>query len=151
MNKNVLAYMESFYMALADKTRLRILNLIRDEEVCVYFFTAVLGESQPKISRHLAYMRGSGLVNARRDGKWIHYSIAGPDSNEGRRVLNDILGWMDTVTDLREERQRYSQLCETTVPVADGLADNLVDIAPADASEYEYARSAHNELDEFLL
>ena len=94
--------MESFYMALADKTRLRILNLIRDEEVCVYFFTAVLGESQPKISRHLAYMRGSGLVNARRDGKWIHYSIAGPDSNEGRRVLNDILGWMDTVTDLQK-------------------------------------------------
>ena len=75
MNESALADMERFFMALADKTRLRLLNLMRDEEVCVCFFTEVLGESQPKISRHLAYLRGAGIVHARRDGKWMNYSI----------------------------------------------------------------------------
>jgi ArsR family transcriptional regulator len=67
--------METMFMALADKTRLRLLNLMAAEEVCVCFFTEVLGDSQPKISRHLAYLRNADLVEARRDGKWMHYSI----------------------------------------------------------------------------
>jgi ArsR family transcriptional regulator len=78
MNENALADMETFFMALADKTRLRLLNLMRDEEVCVCFFTEVLGDSQPKISRHLAYLRNAGIVQARRDGKCMHYSIIPP-------------------------------------------------------------------------
>ena len=66
---------ENLFLALADKTRLRLLNLMREDEVCVCFFTEVLGDSQPKISRHLAYLRNAGLVSARRDGKWMHYSL----------------------------------------------------------------------------
>ncbi len=65
---NFLKEMETFFLALADKTRLRILNLMRESEICVCFFTEVLGESQPKISRHLAYLRGAGFVSARREG-----------------------------------------------------------------------------------
>jgi ArsR family transcriptional regulator, arsenate/arsenite/antimonite-responsive transcriptional repressor len=57
MNSEMLADLEVFFMALADKTRLRLLNLMRDGEICVCFFTEVLEESQPKISRHLAYLR----------------------------------------------------------------------------------------------
>ncbi|MFN2391782.1 MAG: ArsR/SmtB family transcription factor, partial [Pyrinomonadaceae bacterium] len=75
MNNKILKSMEIFFLALADKTRLRLLNLMRENEVCVCFFTEVLDESQPKISRHLAYLRNAEIVSARREGKWIHYKI----------------------------------------------------------------------------
>ena len=68
-DKKLLAEMEILFTALADKTRLRLLNLMRVDEICVCFFVEVLGESQPKISRHLAYLRNAGIVETRRDGK----------------------------------------------------------------------------------
>src|SRR5215203_2006259 len=111
MDTNALAYMESFYMALADKTRLRLLNLMRAEEVCVCFFTEVLGESQPKISRHLAYLRNVGIVKARREGKWMHYSIVEPDAEGGRRVLKEVLAWLDDQDEMRKEREKYQKVC----------------------------------------
>lgn len=67
--------MELFFRALADRTRLRLLNLMGGGEVCVCFFVEVTGTSQPKISRHLAYLRRAGIVGARREGKWMHYQI----------------------------------------------------------------------------
>lgn len=60
----------------ADATRLRILNLLgRGGEVCVCHMVDVLGESQPKVSRHLGYLRGVGLVEDRKDGLWVHYRL----------------------------------------------------------------------------
>ena len=53
------------FAALADTTRLRLLNLMAGREVCVCHFVEILGQSQPKISRHLAYLRRAGLVTAR--------------------------------------------------------------------------------------
>jgi ArsR family transcriptional regulator len=70
--------MERFFVALSDRTRLRILNLIGDGEVCVCFFVEVLEEHQRKISRHLAYLRRAGIVTPRREGKWMHYRISPP-------------------------------------------------------------------------
>ena len=68
---------EHLFNLLADATRLRALMLIRSEgEVCVCELTYALEESQPKISRHLALMRDAGLVTPRREGKWMHYSLA---------------------------------------------------------------------------
>ncbi len=68
---------EQLFNLLADATRLRALLLIRAEgEVCVCELTHALEESQPKISRHLALMRDAGLVTPRREGKWMHYSLA---------------------------------------------------------------------------
>jgi ArsR family transcriptional regulator len=64
------------YAALADPTRLRILSLLKDGEVCVCHIHASLGVPQPTASRHLAYLRRAGLVAARRDGIWMHYSLA---------------------------------------------------------------------------
>lgn len=64
------------YGALADATRLRILSLLKDGEVCVCHIHGSLGVPQPTASRHLAYLRRAGLVNARRDGIWMHYSLA---------------------------------------------------------------------------
>lgn len=64
------------YGALADATRLRILALLKDGEVCVCDIHASLGVPQPTASRHLAYLRREGLVAARRSGVWMHYSLA---------------------------------------------------------------------------
>ena len=66
----------SAYAALADPTRLRILSLLGDGEVCVCHIHASLDVPQPTASRHLAYLRKSGLVAARRDGTWMHYRLA---------------------------------------------------------------------------
>jgi DNA-binding transcriptional ArsR family regulator len=75
MEKSDLATLESLFLALADKTRLRLLALMSDGEVSVGYLADKLGESQPKISRHLAYLRNAGLVSTRREGKWIYYNI----------------------------------------------------------------------------
>ena len=64
------------YAALADPTRLRILSLLSEDEICVCHIHASLDVPQPTASRHLAYLRKSGLVAARRDGIWMHYRLA---------------------------------------------------------------------------
>ena len=64
------------YAALADPTRLRILSLLGDGEVCVCHLHASLDVPQPTASRHLAYLRKAGLVEARREGIWMHYRLA---------------------------------------------------------------------------
>ena len=68
--------METLFKALADATRLRILGLLLTGEVCVCHIHESLKIPQPKASRHLAYLRRSGLVETRRDGLWIHYRLA---------------------------------------------------------------------------
>ncbi len=71
----ILTGLETLFLALSDKTRLRLLSLMANGEVPVGFLADELGESQPKISRHLAYLRNAGLVSTRRDGKWVYYGI----------------------------------------------------------------------------
>jgi len=61
--------LERFFQALGDTTRLRLLNLMGDQEICVCYLVEILGYPQPKISRHLAYLRSAGIVSARREGK----------------------------------------------------------------------------------
>lgn len=83
--------LDQFFRALADPTRLRLLNLIAGREICVCFFVEILRISQPKISRHLAYLRRVGLVTARRDGKWMHYRVAMPQDDVARDILRATL------------------------------------------------------------
>ena len=64
------------YAALADATRLRILGLLADGEVCVGHIHEALRLPQPTVSRHLAHLRRAGLVRTRRDGLWVHYQLA---------------------------------------------------------------------------
>lgn len=64
-----------FFAALADENRLRLLSLMSEGEICVCVLQEALATNQPKISRHLAYLRRAGLVLSRREGKWIHYSL----------------------------------------------------------------------------
>ena len=70
--------LEKFFVALSDRNRLRLINLMGDDEVCVCFFVEILKMPQPRVSRHLAYLRRAGIVEARREGKWMHYQIVPP-------------------------------------------------------------------------
>lgn len=87
-----------FFAALSDQTRLRLLNLMKNTEVCVCYLQEVLKTNQPKISRHLAYLKRAGLVEARRDGKWTHYRLAKLDG-ERQKIL------FQTLISLGREKQ----------------------------------------------
>jgi ArsR family transcriptional regulator len=76
------------FKALADETRLRILNLLVRGELCVCDIMAVLDIGQSKASRHLAYLRNVGLVDDRRKGVWMYYSLAVPRGVTHRRIAN---------------------------------------------------------------
>src|SRR5688572_32973150 len=86
---------ELFFSALADRTRLRLLNLMRDGEVCVCFFAGTLETNNPKISRHLSYLKRAGLVEGRRDGKWMHYRISRPTDENAARVFDATMEMLD--------------------------------------------------------
>src|SRR5450432_734849 len=83
--------LDLLFRALADPTRLRLLNLIADREICVCYFVEILRISQPKISRHLAYLRRAGIVEARRQGRWMHYRLALPRDAVACSILKETL------------------------------------------------------------
>jgi ArsR family transcriptional regulator len=103
--------MELFFAALADNTRLRLLNLMGNTEVCVCFFVEVIGTNQPKISRHLAYLRKAGIVAARRDGIWAHYRIIEPKNENAARVLREIQEWLKADEVMQKDRKQLLNVC----------------------------------------
>jgi ArsR family transcriptional regulator len=102
---------ELFFRALADWTRLRLLNLMRNDEVCVCFFVEILKTNQPKISRHLAYLRRAGIVGARREGQWMHYRIAEPADADAARLLQDVMTWLANDQEMQRDRERLVKIC----------------------------------------
>ncbi len=102
--------MEALFSALADRTRLRLLSMMADMEICVCYFVEALDAPQPTISRHLAYLRDSGVVDARKDGRWVHYRIAElPFSAE--RVLRAALEAVKQDPDIKADRARLKTAC----------------------------------------
>jgi ArsR family transcriptional regulator, arsenate/arsenite/antimonite-responsive transcriptional repressor len=99
------------FAALADPTRLRLLNLMNGREVCVCYFVEILKQGQPKISRHLAYLRRAGIVNARRDGKWMHYSIERPRDRKAADVLEATLESLKSDVVMQADRERLGRAC----------------------------------------
>jgi ArsR family transcriptional regulator len=108
--------MELFFAALADRTRLRLINLIGDDEVCVCFFVEVIGTNQPKISRHLAYLKKADLVSARRDWKWSHYRLAVPENERAAKVFREIREWIKDDPEMQRDRIQMMKMC--CAPVA---------------------------------
>ncbi len=146
-SKNILAEMETLFLALADKTRLRLLNLMRENEICVCFFTEVLGESQPKISRHLAYLRNAGIVSARRDGKWMNYKIELLENPFAAQILNDTLCWLEAQDDMREDYTKLVTVCcSIEVPVTISRAP-----VPQTFAKTNMTYAPKEELETFLL
>jgi ArsR family transcriptional regulator len=108
--------MEILFRALADRTRLRLLNLMGNDEVCVCYFVEVLRTPQPKISRHLAYLRRAGIVGARREGKWMHYRITEPTDTQAAQVFKDVRNWLSSNPTMQRERGRLVNICCTKAP-----------------------------------
>jgi ArsR family transcriptional regulator, arsenate/arsenite/antimonite-responsive transcriptional repressor len=99
-----------FFQALGNPTRLRLLNLMEEQEVCVCYFVEILGAPQPKISRHLAYLRNAGIVSARREGKWMHYRIVMPHIGASR-ILWQTLDSLKEDKAMQADRGRLSKAC----------------------------------------
>jgi ArsR family transcriptional regulator len=103
--------MQRFFQALGDNTRLRLLNLMGNQEICVCYFVEILDQPQPKISRHLAYLRSAGMVAARREGKWMHYRVTMPPNVGASQVLQQTLNWLRDEKAMQIDRARLSKAC----------------------------------------
>ena len=142
MQESTFDELENLFLALSDKTRLRLLALMADGEVAVGFLADKLNESQPKISRHLAYLRNAGLVSARRDGKWIYYNIQKPGDASVGRVLTATIS---SITAVRVDGQTV--FLTETEPARETLGEGADNIY-AETYESEYQS---NEMEIFLL
>lgn len=111
MGKTGPVKLDEFFAALSDRTRLRLLNLMRDGEVCVCFFAETLGTNNPKISRHLAYLRRAGLVKSRRDGKWMHYSISRPNDPKAADIFDSMMSALDIDEEMKADRKNLVSVC----------------------------------------
>jgi ArsR family transcriptional regulator len=109
--KTKLFAIDLLFRALADPTRLRLLNLIADREICVCYFVEILGISQPKISRHLAYLRRAGIVAARRQGRWMHYRLIVPQDTVASSILKETLKHLRERPDMRRDFAQLGTAC----------------------------------------
>jgi ArsR family transcriptional regulator, arsenate/arsenite/antimonite-responsive transcriptional repressor len=101
--------LEKVFKALADKTRLRILALLGNNEVCVCHIHDSLGLPQPTVSRHLAYLRKSGLVAARRDGVWMHYQISRALSPLAQDIVGAAVDALQRVPATNQDRKQFQR------------------------------------------
>jgi ArsR family transcriptional regulator len=101
--------LETLFKALADKTRLRILALLGNNEVCVCHLHDSLGLPQPTVSRHLAYLRRSGLVTVRRDGVWMHYQVSRSLSPVMQGVVAAAVNALQQVPATTQDRKQFQR------------------------------------------
>jgi ArsR family transcriptional regulator len=99
------------FRAFSDPTRLRILNLLLAGELCVCDIVSTLGIPQPTASRHLAYLKRSGLVLSRRDGLWIHYKLAAPQSAFHTKLIECLACCFQDVPQLTKDRKQLKRCC----------------------------------------
>src|SRR5579863_7179157 len=103
--------LDLLFRALADPTRLRLLNLIADREICVCYFVEILGISQPKISRHLAYLRKAGVVASRRQGRWMHYRLCAPQDAAATGILKETLAHLREMPGMQADLAKIERSC----------------------------------------
>ena len=99
------------FAALADRTRLRLLNLIAGREVCVCYLVEILRQEQPKISRHLAYLRRAGVVASRREGKWMHYRVERPQDVAAASILDAVFESFKSDREMQSDLSRLTRAC----------------------------------------
>ena len=117
-----LSEMASVFQALADPTRLRILGLLLTGEVCVCHIHETLKISQPKASRHLAYLRRAGLVRGRREGLWIHYSLSLPGAALAAVVTEATERALLRADAVQKDLVRLQKKTGCCLPASDGTA-----------------------------
>jgi ArsR family transcriptional regulator len=104
--------------ACADQTRLRLLNLLASEgEVCVCHLVDVLGTNQPKVSRHLAYLKRAGLVTDRKEGLWVYYRLAAPLSEHAGRLIECLNSCCAERPEMQRDVVRLQQVKACQPPV----------------------------------
>jgi ArsR family transcriptional regulator len=99
-----------FFKALSDETRLRMIVLLTQGELCVCDLMFVLDEPQSKVSRHLAYLKHSGLTNSKRAGVWMHYSLKDPADNVYRAQVDFLKGQLAHLPQFRMDREKLLEL-----------------------------------------
>ena len=117
MKVDQLSQLEAIFKALADATRLRILRLLMGGEVCVCDIHDTLKIPQAKASRHLAYLRRAGLVTTRREGLWIHYSLAKPADPIVAAIEDATTHVLGHVDSLKKDAERFEKRTGCCLPV----------------------------------
>ena len=113
--------MERLFKALGDRTRLRILGLLLTGEVCVCHIHESLRIPQPKASRHLAYLRRSGLVATRKDGLWVHYRLADTSDPILSTIRNAVVHTLGHAATIRKDADRLQKRNGCCLPVVSEL------------------------------
>jgi ArsR family transcriptional regulator len=98
------------FRAFSDPTRLRILHLLQQGELCVGDVVQIIAVPQPTASRHLAYLRKAGLVQARKNGLWIHYSLVPPGNSFHQKLLECLKSCFHEVNKLKSDSARARKL-----------------------------------------
>jgi ArsR family transcriptional regulator len=99
----------TLFRAFADETRLRLLNLLLERDVCVCHLCMALDVSQPNVSRHLAYLRRAGLVTARQEGRWMYYSVPNHPTGLHRTLLECVGTCLREIDVLQEDLARLAE------------------------------------------
>lgn len=94
---------DTVFRAFSDRTRLRILNLLRGGELCVCDLIDIIGVPQAKVSRHLAYLRRAGLVQARKDGLWSYYTLSPASGKFHKKILECLSCCFSEVPELAKD------------------------------------------------
>ena len=129
-----LIQLEQLFKALADSTRLRILGLLLGGEICVCHIHESLRVSQPKASRHLAYLRRAGLVATRREGLWIYYRLADMPDPVLRTIREAVTHALGHVESIRRDAERLRKKTGCCLPAAGQLRLTCCDRAEAQTS-----------------
>lgn len=95
------------FKALSDETRIRILSLMKEGEVCVCDIAETLKMTQPNISFHISLLKEAGLIKDRKNGRWIHYSL--DDSDMFKRFL--LLGVFEKMGSRLSKKIKRSKKC----------------------------------------
>jgi ArsR family transcriptional regulator, arsenate/arsenite/antimonite-responsive transcriptional repressor len=103
--------LDALFRALADTTRLRLIHLMSEQEICVCYFIDVIGAPQSKISRHLAYLRRAGIVGARREGKWMHYRLIVPQEHHAASILKSTIEVLKRDKEMQKDCERLNRAC----------------------------------------
>jgi ArsR family transcriptional regulator len=108
-SRTAIDQLEVIFKALADKTRLRVLALLGNNEVCVCHIHDSLGLPQPTVSRHLAYLRRSGLVTVRRDGVWMHYRVTTTLEPVVQQVVRAAVNALLEIPTTNQDRKQFER------------------------------------------
>ncbi len=111
MKRAVIHPVDRMFRAISDPTRLRILNLLLRGELCVCDIVNTLRIRQPTASRHLGYLKKAGLVESRRDGLWIHYKLAAPQTQFQHKLIDCLACCFHDVPQLAKDNARLRPRC----------------------------------------